>query len=119
MSLPGRTTKNSGEHQQGSKVVGALGLSRELGVYSFPTGALSNNHNTSGFTQIYYLTVTEVTSPQLVSLGTTAVLHVSGKNPSVFLVSPGHLHPTYTSLFHLSDRVLCSLAESLSVPFPA
>lgn len=41
------------------------------------------------------------------------------EEPSVFLVSPGHLHPTHTSLSHVSDRVLCSLAESLSVPFPA
>lgn len=110
-------------------MVGAL---QRVGVYSLPTGALSNDHTTSGFTQIYYLTVLEVTSPQLVSLGslevtspqlvslgTTAVLPASGKNPSVFLVSPGHLHPTHTSLSHVSDRVLCFLAESLSVPFPA
>lgn len=95
-------------------MVGAL---QKVGVYSFPTGALSNDYNTSGFTQIYYLTVPEVTSPQLVSLGTTTVLHVSGQNPSVFLVSPGHLHLTHTSLFHLSES--SALLLSLSVPFPA
>ena len=51
-------------------MVGAL---QRVGVYSLPIGALSNDHTTSDFTQIYYLTVLEVTSPQLVSLGSLEV----------------------------------------------